>query len=269
MAANVPEFGVAGLTKELTITKTVEPLEFNDGLQRKQYALRRSLPIRKTLSDDTMGWGIAASTNATSNTLECPLTSVTINIVEETSDPNIAPTTDYATAAGADVAVTKVLTGVNGLLFLRKKETWTITGKGALPAVLDKDLAGSVLPTITIKSATRAATAFTLTNAFISNINQTNTNSSLATFSCTLEKYTATTDATGATHLITVDASAGTAASTSAATCFTTADLTSDFYTVSKTISMSDSGYVSVEEELTNYDEITTSVITTTDEVPS
>lgn len=263
-----PEFGLAGRISVKKLTRTCDWVEYQDGLLTRQQPLKRGLVLEASRADDTTGWGIASATNGTANTIGVPIVSATLSITERTSEPALVPTTDYNVEGGKAIEEGDVLAGVAGLLFIQQTQTLTINGKGTLPTALDKDLTGSRFATVTLQSATRAASSITLASAFIEAAEQTNSNSDLATWSVTLKKNIKNADATGATRFITVS-TATTAASTSVSFVFSSSDLTSSFYTVAKTIELSADGYTNVSETLTMYDEADTTVITTTDETPT
>ena len=124
-----PKFGAAGTVEEETESYATEELEFRDGFNTDIFDLKHIDTLTKSNPSYCSGtFGIGKSDDAAKNSLGVPLDTVTFTEEEEITDPH-----SKATEPETSPSLGDKLTYVDGLIFHRKRQTLTINGRGDPP----------------------------------------------------------------------------------------------------------------------------------------
>jgi len=238
-----PKFGAAGTIEEETVTHGTEELEYRDGFSTAIFDLKHTETIRRsTPSFCSATYGIGKSDDEEKNSLGVPLDTVTLSEEEEITDPH-----QRATKPGESPDLGDKLTYTDGLIFHRLRQTLTINGKGDPPAGLGSgDIGNTYGSTITLAPAV-AGTGPIIEGSdwYIRRGEISDSNTDWEKFVLELVKYVPNTEAQAQNNILEPD-------------LFTIAELDaiSQWYKLSRTITLNGTDRANVEETAEIYDDV-------------
>ena len=239
-----PKFGAAGAIEEEVHTYSTEELEFRDGFKTDVFDLRHTDTVRRTNpSFCAASYGIGASDDTLKNSLGRPLDTVSLAEEEETTEPH-----RKATNPGQSPVLGDKLTYTDGLIFHRLRQTLTINGRGELPVGLGiADRGNTYGSTITLKPAV-AGTAGPIVQGsgwYVRRVEVTDSNTDWQKFVLELVKYIPNIAEDAQENML-------------SPMLFTVAELDaiSQWYKLSRTITLNGTDKANVEETAEIYDEV-------------
>ena len=239
-----PKFGVLGTVENDSHSYATTELEYRDGFSTEVFDLKHVDTItRSNPSYCAATYGIGKSDDATRNSLLVPLETVTLAEEEETTEPHVR-----ATDPGESPSLGDKLTYTDGLIFHRLRQTLTINGKGDPPAGLGTaDRGNTYGSTITIKPAVSGTAGPTIEGSgfYLRRVEITKSNTAWQKFMLELVKYIPNTADDAQDNMLDPE-------------LFTTIELDaiSEWYKLSRTITLNGEGAANVEETAEIYDDI-------------
>lgn len=239
-----PKFGAAGTIEEETHSYATEELEYRDGFGTDVFDLKHTDTIgRSNPSYCAATYGIAASdAGVGENSLGVPLETVTLSEEEEVTEPH-----SKATQPEQSPELGDKLTYTDGLIFHRLRQTLTINGKGDPPANLGTaDRGNTYGSTITIKPAVYGTAGPIISGSgfYLRRVEITKSNTEFQKFMLELVKYVPNVAGDAQDNMLDPE-------------LFTIVELDaiSDWYKLSRTITLSGEGVANVEETAEIYDD--------------
>lgn len=240
-----PKFGAAGTIEEETKSFETEELEYRDGFSTDMFDLKHTDTLRRSNpSFCAATYGIGKSDDPDSNSLGVPLDTVTLTEEEETTEPHTR-----ATQPGESPDLGDKLTYTDGLIFHRLRKTLTINGRGDPPAGMGSANRGDTYGSgITIKPAVVGSAGPTIEEGsgwYVRRVEITASNTDWQKFVVELTKYVGNTADQAQNNIL-------------EPTLFTTAELDaiSDWYKLSRTITLNGTDRANVEETAEIYDNV-------------
>jgi len=240
-----PKFGAAGTIEEESHSYATEELEYRDGFSTEIFDLRHTDTLRRSNPSFCAGtFGIGKSDDSEKNSLGVPLETVTLAEEEEATEPH-----RRATQPGESPELGDKLTYTDGLIFHRLRKVLTINGKGDPPVGMGTGNRGDVYGSaITITPAVYGTAGPTIEEGsgwYVRRVEVTSSNTDWQKFSCELVKYQGNTEENAQENILSPD-------------LFTIAELDaiSEWYRLSRTITLNGEGPANVEETAEIFDDV-------------
>ena len=240
-----PKFGASGTVEEESHAYTTEELEYRDGFDTDVFDLKHVDTLRRSKpSFCAATYGIGKSDDVTKNSLLVPLESVTLTEEEETTEPH-----RRATQPAENPILGDKLTYTDGLIFFRLRKTLSINGKGTPPIGLGSaDRGNTYGSSITLKPAVVGSAGPTIEEGsgwYVRSVEISDSNTDWQKFAVELVKFVGNTEAEAQNNMLEPD-------------LFTILELDaiSDWYKLSRTITLNATEAANVEESAEIYDDL-------------